>query len=255
MEAIRRAQIRDTLRGQGTGKARGVDGWGPAELALLPDAWLDALGCIHGPETEWPKPKKGCGLQGSRPMCAGCGWRYRRGSRNVGHWTYTKGNMEARICETIQVARFQGKHTCWALLDCSKCYECVWHSMAWDRAVASRLQAKVAKHDLRPVLRGHTHQAPPSSRDASYGEPQARGGVRCRQGHSEAFMATVKKECPGGEPRGCIDDLALCVRGWRHGGRMCSTDARRARAVQIPAAAWYGPQRWHTAGAQPHNRN
>lgn len=50
--------IRRVLEKQRTGKARGADGWGPAELAMLPGTWLDALGrMMHEWETkgEWPE--------------------------------------------------------------------------------------------------------------------------------------------------------------------------------------------------------
>lgn len=30
------------------GKVRGADGWGPRDLALLPDRWLDASGRMMG---------------------------------------------------------------------------------------------------------------------------------------------------------------------------------------------------------------
>lgn len=40
--------IRRVLQKQGTGKAKGADGWGPADLAMLPNHWLDALGHTMG---------------------------------------------------------------------------------------------------------------------------------------------------------------------------------------------------------------
>lgn len=48
--AITRDQIRVALQRRGTSKARGADGWGPAELVALPDRWLAALGRMMG---EW----------------------------------------------------------------------------------------------------------------------------------------------------------------------------------------------------------
>lgn len=48
LEPIEGAMIRRVLEKPGSGKARGGDGWGLAELAMLPDAWLDALGRMMG---------------------------------------------------------------------------------------------------------------------------------------------------------------------------------------------------------------
>lgn len=48
LEPINGTMIRHVLDRRGSGKARGADGWGPAELAMLPDAWLDALGRMMG---------------------------------------------------------------------------------------------------------------------------------------------------------------------------------------------------------------
>lgn len=58
LDPIERNTIRRVLEKQGAGKARVADGWGPAELAMLPDTWLEALGSMMGEwgrQGEWPR--------------------------------------------------------------------------------------------------------------------------------------------------------------------------------------------------------
>lgn len=43
LRSIRKDATREVPHRQGTGKGRGVDGWGPNELTTLPDAGLGAL--------------------------------------------------------------------------------------------------------------------------------------------------------------------------------------------------------------------
>lgn len=38
------ADLKKFLRPQGSGKAKGADGWSPRELDALPERWLDSLG-------------------------------------------------------------------------------------------------------------------------------------------------------------------------------------------------------------------
>lgn len=57
LEPIDGPMFRQSLQRQGTGKARRADTCGPLELALLPDAWLDALGYMMGrwqDDGSWP---------------------------------------------------------------------------------------------------------------------------------------------------------------------------------------------------------
>lgn len=100
MEPIAGEQARGVLRRQGKGKARGADGWGPTELALLPGTWLEALGIVKGKweaEGHWPEhlrqvnfsmiPKpKAESEAGLRPIgrlpyiYIECGWQSGKGS-------------------------------------------------------------------------------------------------------------------------------------------------------------------------------
>lgn len=145
-------------------------------------------------------------------MLTGLGWRDIRDSRKAGRWACTKENTQgapARTCANRVVARFRGKHTLLAFLDCSKCYEHVGRRLAGRRAIASGLQSRVANviTDMQIGAR-HTkaHGALATPRRGNHG-PVA--GCAFATDILQAFMAAVKEKYPEGKPRDHVVDVTL----------------------------------------------
>lgn len=149
----------------------------PSELALLPD---------NGKKTDHePQTKSGIRSRATAERVAdaytACGWQLGKGNKQGGLWRYMTeqhagaATLAARTRAGLEVGRFQGKHTLLAFLDCSKCYDRVWHHLASGRAVGTGATNPHGQHDLWHV------QATGTSRPT--------GQWRC---HTEATMGWLR---------------------------------------------------------------
>lgn len=109
--------------------------------------------------------------------------------------------LAAKACANIVVAKFQGKHTLLAFLDCSKCSARVGHKLAGDRAMASDLQVRLANM----ILDLHNGDRHFNAHGVVAKSLTGNQGLVARCAFAKVILkackATVKGECPGASPR------------------------------------------------------
>lgn len=107
----------------------------------------------------------------------------------------------------------QGKHTLLAFLDCSKYYEIAGHNLAGDRAINTRLQARVANMVFDMYKRDRHVKPHGTLAQPRTGNHGLVASCAFAKDTHKACTATLKNNCAEGRPRDYVDDIALCEEG------------------------------------------
>eukprot|EP00972_Heterocapsa_arctica_P018715 2768944-Heterocapsa_arctica.AAC.1 len=169
MEPITEDEIRRVVNRLVDGKAKGVDGWSPAELRSLSREHLQGLAELLNlieKQQKWPNvlnpiialiPKEGAESEGQLRPIAILPYIYRVWMAirkcKIKQWALRLNDGRFSSPETLvwevaarsELSRLKGTCFVAAYIDCSKCYELVKHSVAAKSAVQTGCNSTVVK--------------------------------------------------------------------------------------------------------------
>eukprot|EP00972_Heterocapsa_arctica_P019798 2920765-Heterocapsa_arctica.AAC.1 len=166
MALITEDEVRRVVNNLADGKAKGVDGWSPAELRALSRTHIKGLTPILNKVEQserWPSglrpiialiAKEGAENEGQLRRIAVLPYVYRvwmAVKSKVRQWAIKLNDGRFTLPETLvweiaargELAKIRGKHFSAACIDCSKCYERVDHKSAATAAVATGCKSTI----------------------------------------------------------------------------------------------------------------